>query len=112
MRGIGKTVTHINELITRLSVLRRGLVVKPVVADLNELVDNALKCLGTPAVVELVRDAKPVPKIPLDPSQVEIVITNLLLNAREALGPGGRIDVKMAVVTVGSCWPLPIMAAG
>jgi putative PEP-CTERM system histidine kinase len=94
LRGIGKTVTHINELISRLSLLRQELVVNPVETDLNALVESALKCLGEPPSVELDKTFEPVPKVALDPAQIRNVVTNLVLNARDALGAGGRITLK------------------
>lgn len=94
LRGISKTVTHVNELISRLSLLRQELSLHPVECDLNELADEALKCLGSTPQFELVRRFQPLPKVRLDPAQIQNVITNLTLNARDALGPGGRICVE------------------
>ena len=42
LRGIAKTVAHINRLIGRLSQLRHELQIKPVESDLNEMVVQAL----------------------------------------------------------------------
>lgn len=94
LRGIAKTVAHINELIGRLSLLRQELTIHPVECDLNELASEALKCLGEQPPMELVRELRPLPKMRLDPTQIQNVLTNLLLNARDALGPGGRIRVE------------------
>jgi signal transduction histidine kinase len=44
--------------------------------------------------VELVKELRPLPKVRLDPAQIQKVLTNLVLNAREALGPGGTIRVE------------------
>jgi len=44
--------------------------------------------------MELVRELRPLPKMRLDPTQIQNVVTNLLLNARDALGPGGRIQIE------------------
>ena len=43
LRGISKTVTHINDIISRLTVLRHDLALKSVDCDLNELVADSLK---------------------------------------------------------------------
>jgi putative PEP-CTERM system histidine kinase len=94
LRGIGKTVAHINELIGRLSLLREELTIHPVECDLNELVTEALKCLGEQPRMELVRELRPLPKLRLDPTQIQNVVTNLLFNARDAIGPDGRIQVE------------------
>ena len=42
LRGISKTVEHINRLIGRLSLLRHELQIKPVESDLNEVVAKSL----------------------------------------------------------------------
>ncbi len=94
LRGIGKTVAHINNLISRLSALRQELVLRPVDADLNEIVSDCLKDLGEIPRVEIVRNLNPLPKILLDPIQIHTVVTNLILNAREAVNNSGRIIVS------------------
>ena len=42
LRGVAKTLRHINHLISRLSSLRHDLQIKPVESDLNEVVAKAL----------------------------------------------------------------------
>src|SRR6185312_2084066 len=63
LRGIGKTVTHINDLIKRLSMLREELAIRPVEADFNAAVNEALKCLDTTPTVELEKELRPLPKV-------------------------------------------------
>ena len=67
---------------------------KPVEADLNQLVRQVLQRLdGTPRV-ELTNELEPLPNIRADREQIQSVVTNLVLNARDALGVGGRIRVR------------------
>jgi hypothetical protein len=40
-----------------------------------------------------VEELQPVPKVSLDPEQIRKVVTNLIMNANEALGNGGEILV-------------------
>jgi len=94
LRGISKTVTHINDVISRLTLLRQELAIRPVECDLNQLVTEALEAQEQVPGVELVKQFQPLPKVRLDPVQIEKVLTNLVLNAREALGPGGHIRVE------------------
>src|SRR5207237_1391488 len=92
---ISKTVTHINELISRLTILRHELVVRPVECDLNQLVIEALKAQDQTPDIEFVKELRPLPKLALDPTQIEKVVTNLLLNAREAaLGKPSQIRLE------------------
>ncbi len=50
--------------------------------------------LGLAGEVELLQNLGNLPPIEADREQLESVVTNLLLNAREALGPAGRITVE------------------
>ena len=94
LRGISRTVTHINDLIERLGLLRRELTIQPVEADLNQSVSDALKSLAAMPSIELLKDLRPLPKVRLDPVQIQNVVTNLVLNAKDAIGNGGRIRVE------------------
>lgn len=94
LSGITKTVTHINELIRRLRLLRETLALQTVEADLNDLVSEALHGLEEAPPAELVRELRPVPKIQVDPEQIRNVVANLVLNARDAIGTKGRIRVE------------------
>ncbi len=93
LRGISKSVTHINRLISRLSQLRRELTIEPVDTDLNEIVAQALAGLEHPASATLIKDIMPLPRIRLDGEQLNKVVTNLVLNATEAVAVGGRVRV-------------------
>ena len=44
--------------------------------------------------VELVKDFHPIPKVVVDREQLQSVVTNLLLNARDAIGSAGRILIE------------------
>ena len=93
LRGIGKTVTHINHLISRLSQLRHELKLQAAPKDLNQVVDQALASLGNLPGYVLTKDLPPLPKVLIDDQQLLKVITNLLLNATEAVPPGGAIKI-------------------
>jgi putative PEP-CTERM system histidine kinase len=94
LRGIGNTARRIDKMIAGLTTLRQGLAFNPVDADLNQLVRQVLQRLdGTPRV-ELTNELEPLPNIRADREQIQSVVTNLVLNARDALGVGGRIRVR------------------
>jgi putative PEP-CTERM system histidine kinase len=96
LRGIAKTVAHINRLIGRLSLLRHELQIKPVESDLNEVVVKALAGWEEAAGVSLIKNLGALPKIPLDQEQMLKVVTNLVLNAREAVLPSGEVRIETA----------------
>jgi putative PEP-CTERM system histidine kinase len=107
LRGVGNTARRIDEMIARLSALRQRPDVKPVESDLNQLVNDSLDRLGELPQVELTKQLLPLPGILADREQIQSVVTNLLLNARDAVhgeragaeasrtdGKGGRIEVR------------------
>lgn len=93
LRGMGKTVTHINHLIGRLGLLRHELKIKPVRSSLNALVEQTLAGLEPGPGLELARDLPPLAEFLFDAEQVGKVLTNLVLNAKESITGGGRIHV-------------------
>jgi putative PEP-CTERM system histidine kinase len=93
-RAVSKSVTRINDLIGRLSLLRQKLEVRPSETDLNSVVSAAIGDLGETCRATVVRNLRPLPKILLDPEHMQKVITNLLLNANDAIGNQGEIRVE------------------
>jgi putative PEP-CTERM system histidine kinase len=94
LRGVGNTARRIDEMIARLSALRQRPDSIKVDADLNQLVNEALDRVNGMPNVELMRELQPLPSILADREQIQSVVTNLVLNARDALGSGGRIQVR------------------
>ena len=93
-RAVSRSVNHINDLITRLSVLRQGLVVKPVTAALHEVVASALENLGSLGEITLIKELKPVSRAMMDPELIHKVVANLVFNARDAVDARGEIRVS------------------
>ncbi len=99
LRGIANTVNRIDSLIARLSSLRDKLEPKLAACDLNAVVEEALGNLhGTPDI-ELVKELGVLPGIVADREQLESVVTNLLLNARDAVAGRGQIRVETRRLT-------------
>ena len=94
LRGIANTLSRINLHIERLSVLRNRLELKPIESDLNQLVIETLENLNGIPGVEMLKELHPLPKVVIDREQIQTVVTNLLLNAREAVGRDGQIRVE------------------
>ena len=84
LRGITKTVGHINALIGRLSQLRHELKIQPVEADLNSVVSASLDDWKAVPNVTLSKQLAPLPPVRIDRDQIQTVLTNLVLNARDA----------------------------
>jgi signal transduction histidine kinase len=94
LRGISKTVAHINSLIGRLSLLRHELQIKPVESDLNDVVSKSIAGWEEAAEVQLIKKLHPLPKTFFDPDQMIKVVTNLVLNAREAVARNGEVRIE------------------
>jgi putative PEP-CTERM system histidine kinase len=94
VRGIGSAASRINDLINRMNALRQELPLKPAELDLNLVVTEALASLNGTLDTRLVTKFDEIPNILADREQLQSVFTNLLLNARDAVGPKGRITVQ------------------
>ena len=94
LRGIGNTARRIEDMIGRFTALRQRPTLKPVEADLNQLVSEVLEGLDGMPQVELTKELQPVPRTLADREQIQSVVTNLVLNARDAVGPDGRIRIR------------------
>ena len=91
LQAISKSVGRINDLINRLTALRQNLELQRAETDLNEVVNKALADFEGQ---NLVRNLNPVPKVFVDPGEIQKVVVNLLLNAREASGETGKIQIE------------------
>jgi putative PEP-CTERM system histidine kinase len=106
LRAVAKALGKLNDLIARLGLLREKARVKKVPSDLNQVVRSAMDAVTVAPEVRLVRSLGALPEIQIDPEQVFKVVTNLLINAREAVGGAGDIQVetetegKWAVLTI------------
>ena len=97
LRGVAKTVAHINRLIGRLSSIRHELQIKLVPSDLNELVTRALSGWEEVAGIKLIKNLGSVPPLPFDPDQMLKVATNLIFNAREAVPREGHVTIHTSI---------------
>jgi len=96
LRGVSKSVDHINHVIGRLSQLRGELALRSADADLNAVVDGAVAGLGGGSEFSLTKELRPMPKVSLDREQIAKVVTNLVLNAKEAMGGKGEVRLSTA----------------
>jgi putative PEP-CTERM system histidine kinase len=94
LRGIAGTVDRINQLISRLSLLKGKFEMHPVELDLNQLIAEVIKDLDGPGGIKLETQFLPLPPLLADRDQLESVIRNLVLNAHEAVNGDGRIQIS------------------
>lgn len=93
LRALSRSVQRVNELIGRLSALRGKVELRRSRVDLNEIVSTACDSVGEPPHCPIKRDLSPLPRLLLDAAQMESVVVNLLLNAREATDGRGEVHI-------------------
>lgn len=100
IHGVGRTVERINQLILKLSSLRRELQLTTSPCRLDLLCAEVLDGLETTAEGKryVERDLRLVPAQSLDAESIKNVVTNLVINAREALNGGGKVHVTTCLV--------------
>jgi PAS domain S-box-containing protein len=100
---ISKAAKRAISLTSQLLAFGRKQMLAPKVLDLNEVVDENLKLL-TRLIgehIELVMNStRDLGLVKADPGQMEQVIMNLAVNARDAMPQGGKLTIETANVTV------------
>ncbi|MGH9362915.1 MAG: ATP-binding protein, partial [Thermoanaerobaculia bacterium] len=89
--GIAQTM---NRLCASLRSMAGTLRVDPRPGDLAALIDGALAQLDGEGSLRVQRSLSPLPPVRFDGEGLKTVLMNLLLNAREAAGPEGNIQVS------------------
>jgi signal transduction histidine kinase len=94
MRLMSQSVTQIDDMCSQLSMLRDKLEIRPVKTDLNEVATAVLAHLNGFSDSCLLKDLQPLPAVMADPEQLKTVLTNLILNAEDAVDSEGEICVS------------------
>jgi PAS domain S-box-containing protein len=101
VREIEKAATRARDTTRQLLAFSRKERISPRSVDLNELVGTAKNALsrliGENVDLRFVPAVK-LPRILFDPSQMEQILINLVVNARDAVSNGGRIVIQTATV--------------
>jgi putative PEP-CTERM system histidine kinase len=96
LKTISQSLDKINGMCNRLSLLSQKLELRLQDTDLNETVRTVLRGLDGLLKARPAADLQPLPKLKLDAEQFYKVLTNLFLNANEAIEKGGNIRVSTA----------------
>jgi signal transduction histidine kinase/CheY-like chemotaxis protein len=98
---IQKTANRAADLTRQLLAFSRKQVLQPVVLDLNGVVGNIgemlKRLIGEDIVLVTILDPA-LGRVKADPGQIEQVIMNLAVNARDAMPQGGRLTLETASV--------------
>ncbi len=101
IRGDVERIDHASgraaALVRQLLAFSRKQVLQPKTIDLNDVVlnlDKLLRRLMDDNIEMIVETDKSIGKVKADPAQIEQVIMNLVVNARDAMPAGGRIVLE------------------
>lgn len=94
LADIARIARQLEDHVGRLNMLRQEFKISAADCDLNQVVSETLHGHEWTGGVQLLEQLQPLPSLRLDPAQIRTVITNLVLNAREAVGSQGRIRVE------------------
>ncbi len=103
LEQIRKAALHSADLNRQLLGFARKQTIQPRPADLNQVIEATQKMLRRLIGEQHTLAWKPATNlwpVCVDPSQMDQILTNLVLNARDALGPSGTITLETGHVTV------------
>jgi two-component system cell cycle sensor histidine kinase/response regulator CckA len=101
LQAILNATERATALTRQLLAFARKQVLAPQILDLNELtlnLDKLLRRLIGEDVELVVREAPSAALVKADPHQIEQVLLNLAINARDAMPDGGRLSIEIANV--------------
>lgn len=105
---IVKATDRGSSLTEGLLTVSRKQVVSPKVLDLNTLISEQIKMLTRliPEHIELRFVAGDIGRVKADPSQVQQVLMNLIINARDAMSNGGQLAIETGNAELDASHPL------
>jgi CheY-like chemotaxis protein len=105
--GIGKAVDHAATLTRQLLAFSRRQIMQPKVLDLNDIVREMeqmlTRVLGSNIQLTTHLDLS-LGMVNVDPGQVQQVLMNLALNARDAMHNGGKLRIETSNATLDSTY--------
>ena len=99
LKEIRKAAEKSAALTRQLLAFSRRQVLQPKVIDLNDVISNSneMFCRLIGENIQLTAEAaQDLKRVKVDPSQIEQVILNLIVNSRDAMPRGGKINIKTA----------------
>jgi signal transduction histidine kinase/CheY-like chemotaxis protein len=98
VKTISQAATSATELVRQLLAFSRREALKPKVIDIAQLVGSMQKLLQRTVgpQIELAIETSRAPYVLIDPSQLEQILMNLVVNARDAITGRGRVVVRIS----------------
>ncbi|HEX4998811.1 MAG TPA: XrtA/PEP-CTERM system histidine kinase PrsK [Terriglobia bacterium] len=94
LRVMASSLNKIDDMCARLAMLRQGVELHVRPCELQELISLTLDEFNGALKAELRRDLRPLPRAMVDSEQIHKVLTNLIINANEAVNGQGVIQVS------------------
>jgi two-component system cell cycle sensor histidine kinase/response regulator CckA len=109
---ISQAATSATDLVRQLLAFSRREAVKPKVTDVGRLIGNMKKLLQRTAgpEIDVVVDGAAGHHVLIDPSQLEQIVMNLVVNARDAIAGNGRIVVRVGAAA--RCVAIEVIDSG
>ena len=103
---IKRSATRAAALTRSLLAFSRRQVLQPMSLELNKVLSDMKDMLGKMVRedVRLVLECKSTGRVRADPSQIEQVVMNLVVNARDAMPEGGTVTIETADVELGEAY--------
>jgi PAS domain S-box-containing protein len=103
LRAIEKAACHSRDVTAQLLAFSRKQLIAPRTVNLNEIISGAKETLAPLIGEDVDLQFYPGPglwNILFDPAQIEQVLVNLAVNARDALPSGGKLMIKTANISL------------
>ncbi|WP_022666100.1 hybrid sensor histidine kinase/response regulator [Desulfospira joergensenii] len=97
LQEIQKAAQHSADITRQLLAFARKQAVAPVVLDLNDTVEGMLRMLRRIIGEDIDlswQPGKELPRVRIDPSQIDQILANLCVNARDAIAGTGRLTIE------------------
>lgn len=106
LNAIEDSALRAAKLTKQLLVFSRKDVIEPALIDIQESVQAASKLIDrlVPETIQLVYHLNKVNLVTIDKSQVELILMNLVVNARDASDNGGNIVIECSNKTLDECF--------
>ncbi|MBN1409207.1 MAG: PAS domain S-box protein [Spirochaetales bacterium] len=103
IKEIERAAGHSRDITRQLLAFSRKQIISPVSLDMNKVIEDNLKMLkrliGEDIDIRFY-PAKDIWKVELDPSQLNQIIYNLAINARDALPDGGKLTIETSNASI------------